>query len=113
MAVAASPFSTAAGRPYIADVKEGDLWYFPAGFPHSLQGLAPDGCEFLLCFDEGHASEYSTLLLTDWFAHTPPKHSGRELRGFRPRRFAADFRCVTSTSSKAICPATWPLMVRR
>jgi len=47
----------AAGRPYIADVKEGDLWYFPAGFPHSLQGLAPDGCEFLLCFDEGHASE--------------------------------------------------------
>src|SRR6266478_2496564 len=62
----------AAGRPYVADVKEGDLWYFPAGFPHSLQGLAPDGCEFLLCFDEGHASEYATLLLTDWFAHTPP-----------------------------------------
>jgi oxalate decarboxylase len=62
----------AAGRPYIADVKEGDLWYFPAGFPHSLQGLAPDGCEFLLCFDEGHASEFSTLLLTEWFAHTPP-----------------------------------------
>jgi oxalate decarboxylase len=23
------------GRPYIADVKEGDLWYFPAGLPHS------------------------------------------------------------------------------
>ena len=33
------------GRPYIADVKEGDLWYFPAGLPHSLQGLGPDGCE--------------------------------------------------------------------
>ena len=60
------------GRPYIADVKKGDLWYFPAGFPHSLQGLAPDGCEFLLCFDDGHASEFSTLLVTDWFAHTPP-----------------------------------------
>ena len=60
------------GRPYIADVKEGDLWYFPAGFPHSLQGLGPDGCEFLLAFDEGHASEFSTLLVTDWFAHTPP-----------------------------------------
>jgi oxalate decarboxylase len=26
------------GRAYVADVKEGDLWYFPAGFPHSLQG---------------------------------------------------------------------------
>src|SRR3984957_16817592 len=37
------------GRPYIADVKEGDLWFFPAGLPHSLQGLGPDGCEFLIC----------------------------------------------------------------
>jgi oxalate decarboxylase len=60
------------GRPYVADVKEGDLWYFPAGFPHSLQGLEPDGCEFLLVFDEGQASEFSTLLVTDWFANTPP-----------------------------------------
>ena len=60
------------GRPYIADVKEGDLWYFPAGLPHSLQGLGPDGCEFLIVFDDGHASEFATLLLTDWFAHTPP-----------------------------------------
>jgi oxalate decarboxylase len=61
-----------AGRPYIADVNEGDLWYFPAGLPHSLQGLGPDGCEFLICFDDGHASEFNTLLVTDWFAHTPP-----------------------------------------
>src|ERR1700716_981184 len=60
------------GRAYVSDVKEGDLWYFPPGFPHSLQGLAPDGCEFIICFDQGHASEYATLLLTDWFAHTPP-----------------------------------------
>jgi oxalate decarboxylase len=27
------------GRPEVADVKEGDLWYFPAGLPHSLQGI--------------------------------------------------------------------------
>jgi oxalate decarboxylase len=60
------------GRPYVADVKEGDLWYFPAGYPHSLQGLGPDGCEFIICFDDGHASEFNTLLVTDWFAHTPP-----------------------------------------
>jgi oxalate decarboxylase len=60
------------GRPYIADVKEGDLWYFPAGLPHSLQGLGPDGCEFVICFDEGKASEFSTLLVTEWFTHTPP-----------------------------------------
>jgi oxalate decarboxylase len=63
----------AVGRPYVADVSEGDLWYFPAGQPHSLQGLGPDGCEFVICFDDGDASEFNTLLVTDWFAHTPPE----------------------------------------
>ena len=63
----------AEGRPYVADVKEGDLWYFPAGAPHSLQGLGPDGCEFVICFDDGHANEFNTLLVSDWFAHTPPE----------------------------------------
>jgi len=53
-------------------VKEGDLWFFPAGLPHSLQGLGPDGCEFLICFDEGKASEFTTLLVSEWFTHTPP-----------------------------------------
>lgn len=61
------------GRPYVADVKEGDLWYFPAGLPHSLQGIGSDGCEFILCFDDGKAGEYNTLMLTDWLAHTPPE----------------------------------------
>ena len=60
------------GRAYVADVKEGDLWYFPSGYPHSLQGLGPDGCEFVICFDDGKASEYNTLLVTDWLIHTPP-----------------------------------------
>jgi len=60
------------GQPYIADVREGDLWYFPPGAPHSLQGLGPDGCEFVICFDDGHANEFNTLLLSDWIAHTPP-----------------------------------------
>jgi oxalate decarboxylase len=60
------------GRPQVADVKEGDLWYFPAGLPHSLQGLEPDGCEFVIAFDSGASSEFNTLLVTDWIAHTPP-----------------------------------------
>jgi oxalate decarboxylase len=60
------------GRAYVQDVGVGDLWYFPAGQPHSLQGLGSDGCEFLIIFDDGHASEYNTLLVTDWMAHTPP-----------------------------------------
>ena len=60
------------GRAYVADTTEGDLWYFPVGYPHSLQGLGPDGCEFLLAFDNGKQSEFNTLLVTDWIAHTPP-----------------------------------------
>jgi oxalate decarboxylase len=60
------------GRPQVADVKTGDLWYFPPGLPHSLQGLGPTGAEFLLAFDNGRSSEFNTLLLTDWIAHTPP-----------------------------------------
>jgi len=61
------------GRPQIADVKTGDLWYFPPGLPHSLQGLGPSGAEFVLAFDNGRASEFNTLMLTDWMAHTPPE----------------------------------------
>ena len=60
------------GLPSVEDVFEGDLWFFPAGLPHSLQGLGPDGAEFVLAFDDGGQSESNTLLLTDWFAHTPP-----------------------------------------
>lgn len=60
------------GRPYVQDVGVGDLWFFPAGCPHSLQGLGPEGAEFLLVFDNAFQSEFNTLLLTDWIAHTPP-----------------------------------------
>ena len=58
------------GRNFIDDIDVGDLWYFPAGIPHSIQGLE-EGCEFLLVFDDGNFSEDSTFLITDWFARTP------------------------------------------
>ena len=59
------------GGSFVDDLSKGDLWYFPSGHPHSLQGLSPNGTEFLLIFDDGHFSEDSTFLLTDWLAHTP------------------------------------------
>jgi oxalate decarboxylase family bicupin protein len=59
------------GRGFVKDVKEGDLWYFPSGIRHSIQGLGPDGCEFLLVFDDGKFSEFDTFLITEWMAHTP------------------------------------------
>jgi oxalate decarboxylase len=61
----------AEGRSFVNDVGPGDLWLFPGGIPHSIQGLGPDGCKFLLVFNEGNFDEFSTFLLTDWFTHTP------------------------------------------
>src|SRR6266446_547983 len=61
----------AKGRNFVDDVGVGDLWYFPSGIPHSIQGLDPDGCEFLLVFDDGGFDEDDTFLISDWFKHTP------------------------------------------
>lgn len=63
----------AEGRSFMDDLGVGDLWYFPPGLPHSIQGLGPDGCEFLLVFDDGAFSEDNTFLLSDWVKHTPPE----------------------------------------
>lgn len=58
------------GRNFAADVGTGDLWYFPPGIPHSIQGLE-EGCEFLLVFDDGAFSDNNTLSISDWFSRTP------------------------------------------
>jgi len=60
------------GTMFMGDVSEGDLWIFPAGYPHSIQGLGPDGTEFLLVFNQGMFSEDGTMLLSELMAHTPP-----------------------------------------
>jgi len=55
----------------VEDVHEGDLWLFPGGIPHSIQGLGEDGCKFLLVFKDGNFNEFGTFLLTEWLHHTP------------------------------------------
>jgi oxalate decarboxylase len=59
------------GKSFVADVKKNDLWYFPTGIPHSIQGLGPDGAEFMLVFDDGEFSESETVLLSDSMSHLP------------------------------------------
>jgi oxalate decarboxylase len=59
------------GKSFVNDVSAGDLWLFPGGTPHSIQGLGPDGCMFLLVFNQGNFNEFDTFLLSDWFEHTP------------------------------------------
>jgi oxalate decarboxylase len=61
------------GTMFIGDVSAGDIWLFPAGFPHSIQGLGPDGTEFLLVFNQGSFSEDGTFLLSETAAHIPPE----------------------------------------
>ena len=63
------------GSMFVDEIGPGDLWLFPAGSPHSIQGIgdeAEGGCEFLLVFNQGSFSEESTFLLSDWLMHTPP-----------------------------------------
>ncbi len=59
------------GKSFVNDVAQGDLWLFPPGIPHSIQGLGPDGCRFLLVFDDGSFDEFHTFLITDFMSHIP------------------------------------------
>lgn len=72
------------GHNFVADVNPGDLWYFPKGIPHSIEGLADDGCEFLLAFPDGKFSEDSTFAITDTFAHMPKEVLAKNL-GIDPK----------------------------
>jgi oxalate decarboxylase family bicupin protein len=74
------------GGYFMDDLKKGDLWYFPSGYPHSLQGLGANGTEFLLVFDDGGFSEESTFLLTEWLAHTPKAVLAENFR-LKPQTF--------------------------
>ncbi len=49
----------------------GDVWYFPRGWGHSIQGIGPDECHFILIFDNGDFSEDHTFSVTDWVSRTP------------------------------------------
>jgi oxalate decarboxylase len=59
------------GKAYVKDVEKNDIWFFPPGVPHSIQGMEGDGTEFLLVFDNGNFSEGNTTLISDWLRHTP------------------------------------------
>ena len=60
------------GHSEIKDFGPGDVWYFPRGHGHSIQGLGTEECQFILTFDNGAFSEFSTFSISDWLAQTPP-----------------------------------------
>ncbi len=61
------------GTSEINDFDPGDVWYFPRGHGHMLQGLGPGETHFVLIFDDGAFSEFGTFSSTDWLGHTPPE----------------------------------------
>jgi oxalate decarboxylase len=75
-------------------------------FPHSIQGLRPNGCEFLLVFGEGDFSEDGTFLLSQTVAHTP--------RNILAKNFRLDKEVIAKLVRKEelyIFPADLPLSV--
>ena len=59
------------GITYIDTFGPGDTWYFPKGYGHSIQGIGPGECHFILIFDNGDFSEDHTFSVTDFIASVP------------------------------------------
>ena len=59
------------GKSFVNDVGAGRLVALSARDSAFHPGLGPDGCRFLLVFDDGNFDEFHTFLITDWLSHTP------------------------------------------
>ncbi|KAI1847583.1 hypothetical protein JX265_000834 [Neoarthrinium moseri] len=59
------------GQYQVSKLGVGDIWYFPKGEAHTVQGLEDEN-EFLLVFDETNFDAVGTTFnIDDWLAHTP------------------------------------------
>jgi oxalate decarboxylase len=65
------------GQSQTVDFNAGDVWYFPRGFGHSIQGIGSEDCLFVLVFDNGYFSEFGTFSISDWVGHIPPEVLGK------------------------------------
>jgi hypothetical protein len=68
-----------AGQTCVDDPSEGDVWFFPAGIPHSIQA-SDTGCEFLLILNDGSFSEENTFLLSELMMRNPKEVIAKNLR---------------------------------
>jgi oxalate decarboxylase len=97
------------GTHEVADFGPGDVWYFPRGYPHSIQALG-DGCHFILTFDDGKFSEFGTFSLSDWVGHTPAevlaKNFGVPAATFQS--FPKEEVYIVPGKAPPALPADWP-----
>lgn len=68
-----------AGETFQDDLGPGDVWFFPAGVPHSIQA-SDQGVEFLLVFDDGSFSEDETFLVSELFERNPKSVLAKNFR---------------------------------
>ncbi|KND90702.1 Oxalate decarboxylase OxdD [Tolypocladium ophioglossoides CBS 100239] len=55
----------------VEELGYGDIWYFPKGVAHTIQGLDEEN-EYLLVFDDADFDKVGTTFnVDDWIAHTP------------------------------------------
>lgn len=67
------------GSAYVDTFNAGDVWYFPRGYGHSIQGLGPGECHFILIFDNGDFSEDHTFSISDFLSRMPPEAVAQNL----------------------------------
>lgn len=59
------------GAYQVTKLGYGDIWYFPKGVGHTVQGLDEEN-EYLLVFDDADFDKVgTTFMVTDWLVHTP------------------------------------------
>ncbi|KAH7134072.1 RmlC-like cupin domain-containing protein [Dactylonectria macrodidyma] len=74
------------GRYQVEDLGYGDIWYFPKGAAHTIQGLDEEN-EYLLVFDDADFDKAgTTFMVDDWINHTP-KHILAKNFGVDPEVF--------------------------
>lgn len=67
------------GNTYIDNFSAGDVWYFPKGYGHVLQGIGDKPCHFILIFDNGDFSEDHTFSITDFVSSVPKEIAAQNL----------------------------------
>lgn len=67
------------GTSYIDTFGPGDVWYFPRGYGHSIQGISDEQCHFILIFDNGDFSEDHTFSITDFVSSVPEEIASQNL----------------------------------
>ncbi|TMJ92932.1 MAG: cupin domain-containing protein [Alphaproteobacteria bacterium] len=99
------------GESQVVDFNAGDVWYFPRGFGHSIQGIGSEDCLFVLVFDNGYFSEFGTFSISDWVGTRRPR-CWPNISACRPRHLRI-FPSARSISRRDRCRRRCPQIRRR